>query len=200
MGDILFEYSANSSSVYFQNGGLTRRQGFEANIAMRRGPLRAMIGYSFIDATFESAQALSSPFNPAADPNGLIYVKPGDKLPGVPANRLKALVAYDVTDRWTVGAQASLISGQYAFGDESNQNTQLGGYVVVSANTSYRITDNIQILAYVENLLNNTYSTYGAFAQVAGVPFPEVPGGVTNTRVESPAAPFRAYVGVKATF
>ncbi len=200
MGDILFEYSPNTSSVYFQNGGLTRRQGFEANIAMRRGPLRAMIGYSFIDATFESGLTFSSPFNPAADANGLIYIKPGDKLPGVPANRLKALVAYDVTDRWTVGAQASLISGQYAFGDESNQNAQLGGYVVLSANTSYRIADNIQLLAYAENLLNNKYSTYGAFAQVAGVPFPEVPGGVTNTRVESPAAPLRAYLGVKVTF
>jgi hypothetical protein len=42
----------------FKNGGLMRRQGFEAYIAMRSGPLRATIGYSFIDATFESALAL----------------------------------------------------------------------------------------------------------------------------------------------
>jgi iron complex outermembrane receptor protein len=198
--DILFEYSPNSTSVFFQNGGLTRRQGFEANIAMQSGPLRAMIGYSFIDATFQSAVTLSSRFNPAANAMGLIYVTPGDKLPGVPANRLKALFTYDVTDRWTLGAQAALISGQYAFGDESNQNTKLGGYFVLGANTKYRITDNIQLFAYAENLLNNKYSTFGAFAPVVGVPAPEVPGGITNNRVESPAAPLRAYVGVRATF
>jgi iron complex outermembrane recepter protein len=121
-------------------------------------------------------------------------------LPGVPANRLKALFTYDVTDRWTLGAQAALISGQYAFGDESNQNTKLGGYFVLGANTKYRITDNIQLFAYAENLLNNKYSTFGAFAPVVGVPAPEVPGGITNNRVESPAAPLRAYVGVRATF
>jgi iron complex outermembrane recepter protein len=143
---------------------------------------------------------LSSPFNPAANAKGLIYVGAGDKLPGVPASRLKALFAYDVTNRWTVGAQASLISGQYAFGDESNQNPQLGGYFVLNANTSYRITDNIQVFAYAANLLNHKYSTYGAFAPVAGLPAPEVPGGITNNRVESPAAPFRACAGVRATF
>ena len=198
--DILFEYSPNSTSVFFQNGGLTRRQGFEANIAMQSGPLRAMIGYSFIDATFQSAVTLSSRFNPAANAMGLIYVTPGDKLPGVPANRLKALFTYDVTDRWTLGAQAALISGQYAFGDESNQNTKLGGYFVLGANTKYRITDNIQLFAYAENLLDNKYSTYGAFAPVVGVPAPEVPAGITNNRVESPAAPLRAYLGVRATF
>jgi hypothetical protein len=39
MNDILIEYSPNSGSVFFQNGGLTRRQGVEANIAMQRGSL-----------------------------------------------------------------------------------------------------------------------------------------------------------------
>jgi iron complex outermembrane recepter protein len=82
--DILFEYSPNSTSVFSQNGGLTRRQGFEANIAMQSGPLRAMIGYSFIDATFESAVTLSRRFNPAANAMGLIYVTPGTNCRGFP--------------------------------------------------------------------------------------------------------------------
>jgi len=113
---------------------------------------------------------------------------------------LKARVSYDVTDRWTVGAQGTLVSGQYLFGDESNQNKRVAGYLVLNANTSYRITDGIQVFAYVENMLDHKYSTYGAFAQVSGLPAPEVPGGLTSSRVESPAPPFRAYGGVRVTF
>jgi iron complex outermembrane receptor protein len=71
---------------------------------------------------------------------------------------------------------------------------------VLGANTSYRITDNIQFFAYTENLLNAKYSTFGSFALVGAIPAPEIPGGLTNNRVESPAAPFRAYAGVRATF
>jgi iron complex outermembrane recepter protein len=167
---------------------------------MQRGPLQAMVGYSLVDATFLSTQTLSSPLNPAADANGLIHVQPGNKLPGVPMHRLKATLAYDLTDRWTAGVHGSLVSGQYAFGDESNQNKQLAGYFVVNASTSYKLLDNLEIFAFIENLFNHKYSTYGAFARVDGVPFPEVPGVVTNTRVESSAAPFRAYGGVRVTF
>ncbi len=68
-------------------------------------------------------------------------------------------------------------------------------------NTSYNITNSVQVFGLVSNVFDAKYSTYGTFAQVDGVPFPELPGGVaTNTRVESPAAPVQVFGGVRVRF
>ncbi len=198
--DIIFESSQVPGLDFYQNAGTTRRQGVEANLAVVRGPLRASLGYSYVAATFQSPLTLDSPLNPEADDNGQIHVMPGNKLPGVPAHRVKFVVDYNVTPRWIVGGSGILSSGQYLFGDEANQNSKVPGYFVLNLNTSYRITDHVQLFALVDNVLDRKYETYGTFAQVDGVPFPEVPGGVSNTRVESPAAPVAAYGGVRVTF
>ncbi len=200
--DIIFQSSPlNPNAGYYQNAGTTRRQGIEANVRLSRGPLRASVAYALIDATYQSALTLNSPSNPQADANGQIHVQPGNKLPGVPQNRLKFVVEYDVTDKWTVGASGILSSGQYAFGDEANQNPQVPGYFVLNLNTKYQVTDNIQVFALVDNVLDRKYSTYGLYAPVGGLVAPELPSGmVTNTRVESPAAPVAAYGGVRVTF
>jgi outer membrane receptor protein involved in Fe transport len=200
--DIIYQSSTlNPNSVFYSNAGTTRRQGAEANLTVSRGSLRAQLGYALVDATFESPLTLSSPSNPAADASGLIHVTPGNKIPGVPENRLKFILEYDITDRWTVGGSGILSSGQYAFGDEANQNPQVPGYFVLNLNTKYRITEHIQLFALVDNVLDRKYSTYGLYAPVAGLPAPELPSGVvTNQRVESPAAPIAAYGGVRVTF
>jgi outer membrane receptor protein involved in Fe transport len=200
--DIIYQSSAlNPNSVWYSNAGTTRRQGVEANLTVVRGPLHAQVGYALVDATFQSPLTLSSPSNPLADANGQIHVTPGNKIPGVPENRLKFILEYDVTDRWTVGGSGILSSGQYAFGDEANQNPQIPGYFVLNLNTKYRLTDHIQLFALVDNVLDRKYSTYGLYAPVAGLPAPELPSGVvTNQRVESPAPPVAAYGGIRVTF
>lgn len=52
------------------------------------------------------------------------------------------------------------------FGDESNQNTPLGGYAKVNLHTSYDLTDNIQIYGLVDNLFDEHYGVYGTFFDV----------------------------------
>ena len=67
----------------------------------------AYVAYTYIDATFQSGfvevvrqqsrggcQWQSSPF------------RPGNRLPGIPANQVKLGAYYKVTDKWTVGATA----------------------------------------------------------------------------------------------
>jgi iron complex outermembrane recepter protein len=200
--DIIYQTSElNPNAVFYSNAGTTRRQGVEVDLHVIRGPLRASLGYAFVDATFQSPLTLSSPANPQSDANGLIHVVPGDRIPGVPQNRLKFLLDYDITDRWTIGGSGIFASGQFAFGDESNQNKMIPGYFVLNLNTKYRINDHVQLFALVDNVLNRQYSTYGLYAPVAGLPAPELPSGVvTNQLVESPAAPIAAYGGVRITF
>jgi outer membrane receptor protein involved in Fe transport len=93
-----------------------------------------------------------------------------------------------------------LESSFYRFGDEANLTKPVGGYVVVNLNTSYKITDNISVFGLVNNAFNQRYYTYGSFAPVTAVPFPLVPGGVTDPRTASPGTPIAGYGGVKVTF
>ncbi|MBV9250474.1 MAG: TonB-dependent receptor, partial [Acetobacteraceae bacterium] len=64
--DIAFAQSTILGTGFFQNIGSTRRQGFDAGVRFTSDRWQAWIGYSFIDATFQSSFVLSSPNNPAA--------------------------------------------------------------------------------------------------------------------------------------
>jgi outer membrane receptor protein involved in Fe transport len=200
--DIIYEASpVNNNAGFYSNAGTTRRQGIEANLTLTRGALRATLGYALVNATFQSPLILSSPNNPAADVNGLIYVNPGNKIPGIPENRVKLIVDYAITDKWTVGGSGIFASSQYLFGDEANQNSQLPGYFVLTLNTSYQVTDHIALFGLVNNVFDRKYETYGTYAQVIGLPAPELPGGsVTTSRVASPAPPIAGFGGVRIIF
>ena len=197
--DIIFVSSAVPGLDYFTNAGTTRRQGIDANITFRQRGLRVLLGYSFVDATFQNTLVLDSPLNPGADANGQETVHPGNHLPGVPQHRFKAVVDYDVTSKWTVGAAGIVSSGQYLFGDEANLTPQTGAYFVLNLNTSYRITPHLEVFALVTNAFNARYETYGTFAPTTAVPIAEVPGA-SNPRDLSPAAPVSGYGGVRVTF
>jgi iron complex outermembrane receptor protein len=114
----------------------------------------------------------------------------------VPRHGLKAGFDYALTDQWKVGADWTLVSSQYLFGDASNLNRPLPGYGVVNAHTSFQLTKTIELYANVQNLLNKRYYTYGTFFDTAAITFLNL----KNPRTLSPAAPFVAYVGLHATF
>jgi outer membrane receptor protein involved in Fe transport len=194
--DIIYVSAINSNAGgYFTNAGQTLRQGFEATLTWKSHNVRATLGYTFTDATYQTALALNSPNNPAADVNGVIHVVPGDRLPLVPAHRATLTVDYDVTDRWTVGGSLIGSSSEFLFADDANQTKPLGGYVVANLNTAYRVTDHIQVFGVVNNITNQRYATYGTFVQVSAIS-----PNFTNTRVYSPAPPVEAFGGVRVTF
>jgi outer membrane receptor protein involved in Fe transport len=197
--DIAFAQSAILGTGFFQNVGTTRRQGFDAGFRFTSDRWQTWIGYSYIDATFQSSFVLSSPNNPAADANGTITVQPGNRLPGIPTNLIKFGAQYQVTDKWTVGATAVAETGQFLFGDEANLTKKLPGYFLLNLNTSYQVTKNFQVFALVQNAFNATYYTYGTFSPTTSVPIIQVPNA-TNTRSYNIGAPVAAFGGVKVTF
>ena len=197
--DILNVPSAIINSGYFQNVGRTQRQGIEAGVAYADRVWSLSADYSLIDATFQSAITLGSPNNPAADANGNIQVRPGDHLPGIPQHRLKLNADYAVSDKWKIGANLILASDQYYFGDESNQNAKLGGYAVVNLHTSWRLTDQVELFASVENLLDNRYATYGIFGDATKTPLPGV-ANPSDPRFVSVAPPLAFYGGIRIKF
>jgi outer membrane receptor protein involved in Fe transport len=186
--------------AYYTNAGQTLRQGVEANVHYDTAALHAVLGYAFTDATFQSPLLLGSDANPGSDANGNIHVVPGDRIPNIPRHRGTVLVDYKLTDRWTVGGNVILQSAQYRVGDEANLAKPVGGYVLVNLHSSYRITDAVTVFGVLNNAFDQRYATYGSFADFSSLPFPLVPGGVTDTRTASPGMPIAAYGGVKVAF
>jgi iron complex outermembrane receptor protein len=154
------------------------------------------LAYSLLDATFRDALTLSSN-SPAANADGLIFVRPGDTLPLMPRNRVTLTGEYAVTPAWKVGADFRVQSGMFLAGDQSNQESKLPGYSTVDLHSSYKVADRFELFGEVENLFDRRYYTYGAFTELDGLP-PNF--NLTNPRTYSPAPGRVFYGGVRASF
>jgi outer membrane receptor protein involved in Fe transport len=199
--DIIYESTVyNPNLAFYTNAGKTRRQGVEANLRFDLEQLHAKVGYAYTDATFRTPLDLNSGNNPAADANGQIHVSPGDRIPGVARHRANIVVDYVLTTQWSVGVEGIVQSNVYRFGDESNATAPVGGYAVVDLNAAYRPINNLTIFVVVNNALNKRYDTYGTFGPIGDVPWPNIPGGVTDPRTASPGTPIVAYGGVRLSF
>jgi len=186
---------------YFQNAGNTRRQGLEASLSYQDPTWSAYASYSLVDATFLSALRLSSA-SPSADAHGTIQVLPGDRLPGVPQQRMKAGLDYRVDAKWSVGGSLNYVSAQYYANDQSNQNPQLPGHVVVDLHSTYQVTPDLEFFGELNNALDARYATYAIFGDPTGVRAPGVPrnGVGVDPRFQSPAPPIGAEAGVRLKF
>ncbi len=197
--DIMFVNSPNLNRAFFTNIGLTRRQGLDASLMVKMPRWHASISYAYVEASFGSTFVESAGSNPAADANGNITIRPGDRLPGVPAQRLSFQLDGRATDRWTVGVRGVLQGGQHLFGDEANLTPRLPGFFTLELHTAYRLTSRMQVFGTIENLTDASYATFGTFSPVRSVPLFQAPDA-TNPRSFSPAAPIAGFGGAKVTF
>ncbi len=199
--DILAIPSQVQGFGYFQNVGSTRRQGIEAEANLKSSTTSLYASYTFVDARFLNALQIGSN-SPFADINtGNIQILPGNQIPAIPRNRIKAGIDYSVTDAFKVGGDALYVSSQYYVGDGSNQAQKLPSYAVFNLHASYQIDKTFQIYARADNVFDNRYATYGTFFNTGAVPnFANGGATFTDPRSVSPARPRALYAGLKATF
>jgi outer membrane receptor protein involved in Fe transport len=197
--DIAFVNSATQGRAFFANIGDTQRRGFDARLQLLTEHWNAYAAYSYIQARFRTGFVEGSGDNPEADPDGNITVQSGDRLPGIPAHQFKVGAHYKVSDAWTVGLTGIAASGSYLFGDEANLTPRLPGYYTLSASTTYQLSKNVQLFAWVDNLTNQKYYTFGTFSPTSSVFLVEAPNA-TNPRAYSPAAPIGGFVGIRFTY
>jgi outer membrane receptor protein involved in Fe transport len=185
---------------YFQNVGSTRRQGIEAEVTLKSRALQLYASYALVDARFLDTLQVGSN-SPFADANGNVQILPGNRIPAIPRNRIKAGVEYSVTDALKLGGDAIFVGSQYFVGDESNQAERLPSYAVFNLHASYQIDKTFQVYARADNIFDNRYATYGTFFDTAAVPnFNNGGAPFTDPRSLSPARPRAFYAGLKATF
>jgi outer membrane receptor protein involved in Fe transport len=185
---------------YFQNVGSTRRQGIEAQVNLTSKTVQLYASYALVDARFlDSLQVGSN--SPFADANGNVQILPGNRIPAIPRDRVKAGIDLSVTDAFKIGGDALWVGSQYFVGDESNQAQRLPSYAVFNVHSSYQINKTFQIYGRIDNIFDNRYATYGTFFDTTAVPnFANGGAAFTDARSVSPARPRAFYAGLKATF
>lgn len=197
--DIQFISTGATGFGYFNNVGQTRRRGIELGFSGKFDALILSANYGFVDATYQSDFTVGSPSNTTATA-GIINVSKGDKIPGIARHTLKLRAAYDVTPSWNIGTNVVVSAGQFARGDENNQdvNGKVPGYAVVHLDTHYSLNDNWKMFAKVNNVFDTQYATFG----VLGGNIFNLDGGGNpiNEQFRSPAAPRAAWVGLTYEF
>jgi len=190
LDDDIYGVATSLSAGYFTNIGQTRRQGVEAGLNYHDADWSVYANYALVDATFQS---------PVTMPlwNGNVeQVKPGNRLPGIPANQVKFGADYRITADWSIGGTLVFMSDQNYRGDEANLSSRLPGYETVNLHSTYRVTPDFELFANIQNLFDSRYASFGNLGDATGAG----PVGGTDPRFQSPAAPIAAFGGVRVKF
>lgn len=107
-----------------------------------------------MDATYQSAITLQNAI-------GSVNVNPGDRITSIPHKLIKFGVDYEVLRGWRIGMDLFYASSQYLPGDDNNQLPRIPGYTVVNLNSSYKLTENIEIFAMANNVFDEDYNSFG---------------------------------------
>lgn len=227
--DILF-VGTSTSAGYFTNFGKTQRQGLELGLNGRQRSIDWYANYSYLHATFQSAACLLAENNSsrgtaaectASGQDDEIYVKKGDRLPGLPTHSLKLGLSWKATDWLRLGGDVQAFSGQYARGNENNQhqagtytdafgNTRTfdgagktAGYAILNLNAEAKLGAGWQLFAKVNNLFDKRYATAAALAEnpfnSAGA-FQNNSGDWHRETFVAPGAPRATWVGMRYVF
>jgi outer membrane receptor protein involved in Fe transport len=225
--DILFVASTRTGFGYFTNVGETRRRGVELNLNARVGAVSFGGAYTWLDATYQTAETVDGTGNSSNDEaraglpgvDGTIDIEPGDRIPLIPRHIVKAYADARLTTRLAVDVNVLGVSSAFARGNENNQHQPDGiyyvgngttpGYAVLNLGLRYELRPRWQLVAQIDNLLDRAYETGGQLGATGfnpdgtfvARPFPSIDGEfpVRQSLFVAPGAPITARVGVRFT-
>ena len=218
--DILFVSSTQTGYGYFKNFGETLRQGFDLDADWKFRRLTTGLGYTLLDATYQSGETVSGSSNSTGDANGVIQIQAGNRIPLAPRHSGKAYLDFQATSRLTIDAGMVAVSSSFARGNENGLHQQddkyfLGpgaspGYAVVNLGVRYRLMRRLLLLAQINNLADRHYFTAAQLAASGFTtqetfiarPFPAVNGNfpVQHTTFYAPGAPRSVWGGLRFSF
>ncbi len=220
--DLLFVASQITGFGYFLNFGKTQRQGAEISLSGKYKWFTLGGNYTFLDATFQSAQTLGGNSNSTNDGGlgleGNISVVPGDRMPQAPRNLLKAYAEFEAWKKLSIDLDFNAVGRSFARGNENNLDKPDGiyylgpgfspGYGVTNLGAHYQATKHMRFYIQADNVFNHHYYTA---AQLNTTPFdnsghfiprPFSPNNdaVRNSTFYSPGAPLGVFGGLKIAF
>jgi outer membrane receptor protein involved in Fe transport len=216
--DIQFTAAGTSNGAgYYKNVGRTKRQGIDMGLAGDADKFRWSASYSYVRATYDSDVSFVSSSNSSEDDNSMIYAKPGDRIPSIPAHQLKLRGQYTVTPAWSIGTNVIGFSNAYVWGNENNQhransatcvadntscatgNGKVSGYFIVNLDTQYNIGNGWKAFAKATNIFDREYNVSGRLAETMFAA-----DGTYGTESKQlgllPGAPRAAWIGARYEF
>ncbi|MGH8646972.1 MAG: TonB-dependent receptor domain-containing protein, partial [Gammaproteobacteria bacterium] len=187
--DLVFSVTETGGAGFFTNAEETRREGMEASLMGQWGPVDWISGYSFIEATYESAETLAS----VVDADG-IAVEEGNRIPGIPRHNFKVGLDWAVTDFLSLGGTVIYASEQFLRGDDGNEFDTVDDYVVMNLHTKIAVGKHAELWARVDNVFDTDYEA-GGTRNFNGFADP-----IAVERFLAPGAPRAGWVGVKLRF
>src|SRR5690606_23718094 len=127
---------------------------------------------------------------------------PGNKMPGIPEHQRKVSADFRVTDNWTIGGTVLSCSDSYVHGNENNrhdENGKVDGYSILNLTTSYRLGQQWELFARINNVFDKEYATTGILAENsfgANGAFLD-PADWEDEVFYAPGAPRSAWIGVR---
>ena len=203
--DILTIFTHGSSQGYFANVPKTVRKGVDLGVGGDLGKFEWQANYSYVDATYGAPFEEQAVDNSSADADGVIHVRSGDRMPGIPRNLFTLAAEYHWTPRWSFGGNLRAYSSQYATGDEDNQDRHgpVPGYAVVDLDLHYRPSPRLSFFAQVTNVFNRRYFVSGQLSRnVFDTPdrLIDATGPGTSTLFVAPGSPRAGFVGLRYEF
>ncbi len=173
--DVLFVAAPDTNSFgYFKNFGQTLRQGVELGLNSKQGRLKYGAHYTWLQATYLSAETLGGSANSSSDArspglDGSIGIKPGDTIPLTPKQILKLHADYQWSEAWRTSLGMTAFGSMYARGNENNQHQANGvnylgsgktaGYNVINFNASSKSSQETTWLLNIMNLFNRQFAS-----------------------------------------
>lgn len=225
--DLLFVASDQTGFGYFRNFGRTRRQGADLDLSTRRGAIGLTAHYTFLDATYRSAETVGGASNsgndgPAPGLEGRIVIARGDRIPLIPRHLLKGSVTIDATRWLTLSADVVASAGAIARGNENGVHRPDGvyylgpgatrPYAVANAGAEVRPDEAITLYVQVTNLFDKRYATaaqlgatgFDAAGRFVARPFaaPVIDGErpLLGSTFYAPGAPRSVQAGIRLGF
>jgi outer membrane receptor protein involved in Fe transport len=222
--DILFVASTQTGFGYFKNFGRTRRQGLELDLRSRIRRLTLGAGYTYLDATYQTAEIINGASNATNSMagaglkglDGVIQIAPGDRMPLIPSHMGKAFAVLQASSKASIDLGLIAVSSAYARGNENNRSQGDGlyyvgpgtspGYAVINLGGRYRVQKRVELFVQVDNLLDRRYYSAAQLGPTgftnAGTflarPLPAVNGEfpLIHSVFYAPGAPRRAWAGL----
>lgn len=123
-------------------------------------------GYTFLDATYQSAETVNATSN-STNVNDTIQIEPGNQIPLVPRNTLKAYALWNPVPRLGFNLDLNATGRSFARGNENNQAVPQGqlylgpgispGYAVLNLSSHFNLCPRVQLFVEVDNLTDRRY-------------------------------------------
>ena len=128
------------------------------------------LDYTYLDATYQSAETLTAAANSSQDASGNIHVQPGDRLPLTPRHLVKLRADYRFFRRngrlawpcapWRAAWRAAMKTASTSPTAYTNMGPgRSAGYAVWDLTGEYRPTTQLTVFGQVNNVFDRRYAT-----------------------------------------